>query len=138
MKTVINIAAVFVGCIIGSFVNGGILGLMPHLIPLPPGSDMSTMEGVAKAIEHFELKHFLSPFLAHAIGTLVGAIIAGLIAFEARKRITIIVGVLFFIAGAINVFMLPAPLWYDLVDLAFAYFPMSFMGLKVVEMIRKK
>jgi hypothetical protein len=36
------------------------------------------------------------------------------------------------------VFQLPAPLWFDLVDLIFAYFPMAWLGYKIVSKLRGK
>ncbi|TGL88194.1 hypothetical protein EHQ68_10195 [Leptospira congkakensis] len=42
-------------------------------IILPPkGADVTTMEGLKASIHLFEPEHFLFPFLAHALGTLVG------------------------------------------------------------------
>ena len=35
------------------------------------------------------------------------------------------------------VFKLPAPLWFDLVDLTFAYFPMAYLGSWIINKYKK-
>jgi hypothetical protein len=37
-------------------------------------------------------------------------------------------GIVFFFGGAMAVSMLPAPLWFNIIDLAFAYIPMAMLG----------
>lgn len=70
-------------------------------------------------------------FLAHALGTLVGAIIAGLIAATHKMKFALSIGLFFLIGGIINVFMLPSPLWFAIIDLAGAYIPMAWLGGKM-------
>jgi hypothetical protein len=48
------------------------------------------------------------------------------------------IGLTFFIGGFTMVFQLPAPLWFDLVDLIFAYFPMAWFGYWVVSLFNRK
>ncbi len=68
------------------------------------------------------------PFLAHALGTLVGAIVAYKIAANKKKTMALIVGCIFLVFGTINVFVLPAPMWFNAVDLIFAYIPMALLA----------
>jgi hypothetical protein len=86
---------VVVGWLIGSLVNSGIVMLNGTLIALPEGTDVSTMEGLRAAMPFFEPIHYLIPFLSHAIGTLVGAIIAARMASGNGMNQAIIVGFLF-------------------------------------------
>lgn len=79
----------------------------------------------------FEPRHFLFPFLAHAIGTLAGAVVAGLIAASYKMKFALGIGVFFLIGGIANVFMLPAPAWFVVADLALAYIPMGWLGGKL-------
>ena len=83
--TLKNILAVIVGLIIGSIVNMGIIMISSSVIPPPNGADVTTMEGLKEVLHLFEPKHFLFPFLAHALGTLVGAIVASKIAKTKKK-----------------------------------------------------
>ena len=80
MNIILNAIAIFGGLIIGSAVNMGLISLGGELIPPPPGLDVSNMEALAEAMHQFEPKHFIFPFLAHALGTLVGATFAAKIA----------------------------------------------------------
>jgi hypothetical protein len=43
----------------------------------------------------------------------------------------LVIGAFFLIGGAMMVFMLPSPLWFSVVDLALAYFPMAWLGGKI-------
>ncbi len=123
-----GVIGVVLGSIIGGQLNMWIINHSTDFIPAPAGADVKTMEGLQKSIHLFEPKHFLMPFLAHALGTLVAAFLAGLIANRSRKRAAMIPGVLFFIGGAFAVSMLPAPLWFNITDLVLAYIPMAMLG----------
>lgn len=123
-----NILAVIAGFIVGSIVNGLLISISSSVIPLPEGADTSTMEGLQAAIPLFEPKHFLFPFLAHALGTLVGAFVAAKISSNYGLQLAMLVGTIFFIGGLYMVFIVPAPLWFDILDLVVAYLPMAYIG----------
>ncbi len=130
-STVRNILAVIAGLVIGSVVNMGIIMISSSVIPPPNGADVTTMEGLKESLHLFEPKHFLFPFLAHAFGTFVGAIVAYKIEATKKKTMALIVGCIFLIFGTINVFVLPAPMWFNAVDLIFAYIPMALLASKI-------
>ncbi|MDR9397725.1 hypothetical protein [Salibacter sp.] len=62
-----NVLIVIGGLIIGSFVNMGIIMISGSIIPPPEGVDPSNMESLKNGMDQFEAKHFLFPFLAHAL-----------------------------------------------------------------------
>jgi len=130
-----NILAVIAGAFIGSLVNGSLIMMSSFIIPPPNGADVTTEEGLKAAMHLFEPKHFIMPFLAHAIGTLIGAVVAVAIAANNKMKMAIIVGVLFLMGGIANVLMLPAPMWFNILDLVAAYFPMAYLAGKI--MIKK-
>lgn len=72
--------AVLAGLVLGSLVNMAIVSAGPMLIPPPAGVDVNTDEGLSRGIHLFEPRHFQTPFLAHALGTLAGALCAYLAA----------------------------------------------------------
>ncbi len=77
MKTGIkNTLAVVGGLIIGGAVNMGIVMLSDNVIPPPEGVNPSSMESLKEGMHLFKPRHFLFPFLAHALGTLSGAMLA--------------------------------------------------------------
>lgn len=130
--TVRNILAVITGALIGSVVNGVIIMVSGSIIPPPEGADLTTMEGLKASMHLFTPINFLMPFLAHALGTFVGAIIAALIAVTNKMRMALVVGFLFLIGGITNVFMLPSPMWFNVVDLVGAYIPFAYFGGRLV------
>ena len=90
-----NILAVLAGIFIGSSVNMGLIMLSGHVIPPPVGVNPENLESLKANIHLFEPKHFLFPFLAHALGTFVGAVIAALIAVilpEMARTLSLVVG----------------------------------------------
>lgn len=123
-----NVIAVLIGLVVGSVVNMGIITINGAIIPPPEGADVTTTEGLIAAMHLFEPKHFLMPFLAHALGTFSGAFIAAKIAISHKFKMALIIGVFFLMGGIASVFMLPSPLWFTLLDLAGAYIPMAWIG----------
>lgn len=126
-----NTLAVIVGTISGAMINGILILNSAKIIAPPKGADLTTAEGLTAAMSMMEPKHFLIPFLAHALGTLIGAFITVKIAANYKMPLALLVGLLFFVGGTINVMMLPSPLWFNVVDLVGAYFPMAWIGAKL-------
>ncbi len=127
-----NILAVIAGWIGGSAVNMGLIQLGYSLYPIE-GVDPNDMEALAEIMPTLGAEHFIFPFLAHALGALVGAAIAGMIASTNKMRMALIVGAIFLLGGiAVNI-MLPGPTWFSVVDILFAYIPMAWVGGKLAE-----
>lgn len=129
-----NILAVIAGLVLGSAVNMGLITISSSIIPPPDGADVTTMEGLKASLHLFEPRHFIFPFLAHALGTLAGAIVASWIATKHKMRYAMGIGIFFLVGGISNIVMLPSPLWYSIVDLAGAYLPMGYLGGKLVNL----
>jgi len=126
-----NIMALIVGIAIGGTVNMALITLGSSLIPPPPGVDVSKAESLAQAMHLFEPRHFLMPFLAHALGTLVGAVAAYWIAASYKLRFAYAIGVVFLSGGIAASFMIPAPAWFIAVDLLAAYLPMTWLAIRI-------
>lgn len=126
-----NILAVVVGLVIGGFVNMAVVTLSPTLIPPPAGVDVNDAESLAKGIHLFEPRHFIMPFLAHALGTLVGALVAYLIAATSKLKMAYVIGAIFLCGGVAASFMIPAPAWFIALDLLAAYLPMAWFGVQL-------
>lgn len=132
MKPIVkNILAAIVGLVAGSAVNMGIIMISSSIITPPEGVDNTTMEGLKAGMHLFQPKHFLFPFLAHAIGTFVGALLAAIIAANRKMLFAIIIGLFFLAGGIANILMLPSPLWFTIVDLVGAYLPVAFIAGKL-------
>ena len=126
-----NIFAVIAGVVVGGLVNGALIALSSSVIPPPAGADLTTPEGLRTALPLLEPRHFVMPFLAHAVGTLAGALVAFLTALSRRQQIAYGIGVLFLFGGIGAAFMIPAPAWFIAVDLIGAYLPMAWLATKV-------
>jgi hydrogenase-4 membrane subunit HyfE len=83
-------------------------------------------------------KHFVFPFLAHALGTLVGALTAHLIAASRRSVFAYVIGGLNLAGGIAASFMIPAPTWFIALDLLVAYLPMAWLASKLGRTLRKE
>ncbi len=131
-----NILSILAGIISGSVVNMGIIMISGSIIPPPEGADVTTMEGLKASMHLFGPENFVFPFLAHALGALTGAFLAGLIAGSHKMKFALSIGIFFLIGGIANAFLLPAPSWFIVLDITLAYIPMGYMGGKLA--IRKK
>lgn len=108
-----------------------LITISPSLIPPPPGVDVTRAESLSNAMHLFEPRHFVMPFLAHAIGTLVGALVAFLIAATHKVKVAYVIGALFLCGGVAASFMIPAPAWFIALDLLAAYLPMAWLGVQI-------
>jgi hypothetical protein len=86
----------------------------------------------------YEPKHFLFPFLAHALGAFVGALVAFFVAGSRRHVFAYTVGGLFFAGGIAACFMIPAPAWFMALDLLAAYFPMAWLAILLGRRLTEK
>jgi len=108
-----------------------IVVLGPEVIPPPAGVDVTNAESIRASIHLFEVKHFISPFLAHAFGTLTGSLTAFAIAVSHRTLIAYGIGSVFLAGGIAASFMIPAPEWFIALDLIVAYIPMAWIGINL-------
>jgi hypothetical protein len=132
-----NVLAFLAGIVIGGGVNMALITVSPWLIPPPAGVDVSSTEGLSKAMQLFQPRHFIMPFLAHAVGTLVGALAAYLIAASYRAQIAYMIGVVFLCGGVAASFLIPAPSWFIALDLLTAYLPMAWLGIQIGRRIKQ-
>lgn len=126
-----NILAVVAGIAAGWIVNMGLIILSGSIIPPPEGVDTTNMESLAEGMQMFGPKHFIFPFLAHALGSLAGAFTVAKIAANNHLKFALAIGAFFLIGGIMMVVQLPAPFWFEALDLIVAYIPMGWLGAKM-------
>lgn len=129
LKVVLGVLA---GLIVGSIVNMSLISVSSSVIPLPEGVNPEDMESLKANMHLFEAKHFIFPFLAHALGTLAGALLAVKIASEKSLVAAMVVGGFFLLGGIMSTFMLPAPAWFSILDIVVAYIPMAILANKML------
>lgn len=127
-----NVIAVILGLVFGSVVNGMIINFSGVIIPFPEGYDYSTPESMRETFHLLEAKHMILPWIAHALGTLIGAFWASKFSASKHYSMAMIVGIFFLLAGISMVYMVKVqPMWFTLTDLLLAYLPMAFIGWKI-------
>ena len=126
-----NILAVIVGIIACLLVNGGIISLSSSLIPPPEGVNVDDLESLKASMHLFEPKHFIMPFVAHAVGSVVGALVAVLIAASRKMTFALVIGIVHLLGGIAAAIMIPSPMWFIVLDLVVAYVPMAGIGGKL-------
>ncbi|HOH96552.1 MAG TPA: hypothetical protein PK638_05135 [Candidatus Enterocola sp.] len=133
-----NSLAILAGAFIGGALNMAIIMVSSHIIPPPDGADLKTIEGLKAAMHLMEPKHFLMPFLAHALGTLVGSCITAYIVPNQKIMYALLIATWFMLGGIMNIFMLPSPTWFTITDLIGAYLPMGFLGGYIATRLTKE
>ena len=131
MNIVRNILAVLGGLIIGGIVNMAIVTYGGVFIEPPEGVNPNDIDSIKENIHLYTPIHFAIPFLAHALGTFVGAFIASYISVSHHFKFAIAIGSFYLFGGITMVMMLPSPMWFNILDLGFAYIPMGFFGWKL-------
>lgn len=121
-----------VGVLVGGGVNMLIVVTGPSIIPPPEGVDVSDMESIRNAIHLFSPRHFVVPFIAHSMGTLCGAWLAMKLTPDYGKALAYSVGLIFLAGGIAAATMIPAPLWFIVLDLVVAYIPMAWLATQFV------
>jgi hypothetical protein len=123
-----NILAVIAGIVVCMFVNGGIISLSGSIIPLPEGLNPNDLESFKANANLLQPKHFIMPFLAHALGSLFGGSVAAFVAANRKMTFAIVIGAIHLLGGIAAAFMIPAPIWFIVLDLIVAYIPMAYLS----------
>ncbi len=126
-----NVLAVLAGVAVGGAVNMALIAASGSIIPLPDGVDPKDLESLKANIDRFEPRHFLMPFLAHALGTLVGAALIARMAASKHRALALGLGAFFLLGGIGNAIAIPAPTWFIALDLTVAYLPMAWLGSRL-------
>ena len=126
-----NILAVIAGVIVGGAANMGIIMISGTLVPLPEGVDPNNLESIKENLHLYQPIHFLMPWLAHAMGAFCGALVASLLAVSHKMAIAMGIAAWTMVGGIAACFMIPAPAWFMVSDLALAYLPMGYLAGKI-------
>ena len=131
--TIRNTLAFIAGFLVGSVVNFGLVQLGSIVVPAPEGVDVSSISSISSAMEQglYETHHFIPPFIAHAVGTLVGAIVAYRLAASANAALAWGIGALFLLGGIYAATAIPAPTWFVATDVLLAYLPMAWLAIRL-------
>jgi hypothetical protein len=138
MKPILsNIIAVISGWIIGSTVNMVLITTGHRVFPVE-GIDINDMDAYASIMPTLESHYFLFPFLGHATGTLIAALVAALMAVSHKMKFAFGLGCFFLLGGIYMNYLLPGPTWFTVADIVLAYIPMAWIGGKLAFKFSKK
>jgi hypothetical protein len=124
LRNVLAVLVVAAACI---FLNGMLLGLMMKAIPPPDGFDPNEIPTYSL----LQARHLTSPFVAHALPSFIGGLLAAMLAASNNMAMALVVGGLHMLGGIAAAFMIPAPAWFIALDLGVAYLPMAWLGGKL-------
>ncbi len=134
-KILRNSLAVLLGWFGGSVVNMTLVQTGHRLFPLE-NIDMNDMLALSEVLPTLAPQYFIFPFLAHALGTLLGAFIAGMVVVTRRMQFSMAIGGLFLLGGIAVNYLLPGPIWFAAIDILLAYIPMAYFGGKLALKLR--
>ena len=115
-------------------IGGYVLGTIAHMvvmmlgnIVIPPPAGVNPMDPISlkENFHLFSTKHFVSPYLAHQIGGIVGAFIIG--KFGGLRWQALLIGACFMAGGIYMMTTIPQPLWFSVIDLI-SYLPGALLG----------
>lgn len=121
LRNSLSVVAGAVGCLV---LNGVLLGLLMKVNPPPAGFDPDDVATYAL----LQAPHLVSPFVAHAVPSLLGGLLAAVLAASRRVALALVVGGLHLLGGVAAAVMIPAPAWFTALDLVAAYLPMAWLG----------
>lgn len=123
-----NVIGFLAGLVIGSLANYTCLSVFGSIIGVPEGVDPQDIESIKANMDLYEWRHFMTPFIAHAAGSLVGAFVCTKIAAKYELGLSMGIALLFLFGGIAMVTMLPSPMWFNILDLTVSYFPAAYLG----------
>ena len=127
-----NIISVIIGIATAGIVVYFIQNVSIALSPLPEDLDPRDMNAMKEHLATLPPLAFVLLLLAHFFGALGGAAVGSKIASSHQFKLSMIIGTFMLIMGIINLFTIPHPLWFMVVDM-FTYLPGAFIGYKIYQ-----
>ena len=121
-----NILSVIVAFFIGGLCVFAVEKIGHMSYPVPNSTDFEVLKSYYLTAP---AGAFLFVLLAQSAGSIVGGLVTGIIS-TATKTTALVYGVLALIMAAINVFMIPSPIWFSIIALVLPI-PLSLFGSKI-------
>ena len=118
------IFSLLLGIFAGSAVNILLIMLGSYIVSIPESFNPMNAKDWTVAL-------FIFPFLAHSLGTLAGSFAAAKVSKNYHISISLMVGVWFLFGGIYMATIIPAPLWFEALDVVVCYIPMAWLGWKL-------
>lgn len=138
LQIIRNVLGLILGVLIGGLINAELVKIGHSVYPIK-NLDPNDSEAYIKLIPTLDKQYFIFPFIAHALGTLIGSSITAFVAFNKKILFAFLIGFIFLLGGIIMmVFTKGKPIWFCSIDLVLAYLPMAWLGGKTGLFISKK
>lgn len=125
-----NVLAVLAGVVVAVILIA-LVEAVGHLVyPLPEGIDPNDSESLKAAMSRIPAGAMAFVLFAWAVGTLAGGWVATRIAAKGTVLHAMIVGVILMAVGALNMLMIPHPLWFWIVGLLL-FLPAAYAGARM-------
>ena len=115
------IFSLILGVFSGSIVNILLIMLGSYIISAPESFNPMNAKDWTIAL-------FIFPFLAHSVGTLAGSFVAAKASKNYHISISLMVGLWFLAGGIYMTTIIPAPAWFETLDIIICYIPMAYIG----------
>ncbi len=122
-----NALAVVAGLLAAFVVFAAIEGLRSILHPSPPGLDMKNPEMMKEYIATLPLSAKIMVLAAYLIGSLVAGMVVAKVSKSSDKKLPIITGSILTVAAIVNLYMIPSPIWFVVINLLI-YIPFVLLG----------
>jgi len=108
-----------------------------YFVPIPDGIDTNDFESIKSNFHLYELKHFLFPLLAHAIGTFLASYTVSRFALSHKLWFVIGIGILFTLLSLSLSIRIGHFNWIGILEIV-QYIPFSLLGYKFWKWTSKK
>lgn len=129
-RAVMNILAVAVGAVIAGLVVMLVQSIGHQVYGAVSEADMQDPEAMAELVASMPAGALWFVVASYAAGSFVGGLVAAFIGRSVQLRLALMVGVLFLIAGIMNLVAIPHPLWFSIVSLL-VFLPAAWLGGRI-------
>jgi len=138
MNTIKNIMIIIGSIVAGSAAIYLAESLGHRLYPLPEGIDVYDSVAMKEYIFSMPLTAFLILLVGYEIGGFCAGFFAALLSSpQLRTKNALITGILLTIGSAINLILIPHPVWFNVISLLI-FIPFALLGAKLSPMLRKQ
>ncbi|RDX35347.1 hypothetical protein DZA37_00985 [Kangiella sp. HD9-110m-PIT-SAG06] len=127
-----QILAVMVGVVVGGLAIYGIESINMVRFPWPENLSMEDEAAFAEYVSSLPVDAFITVIIAHAVGSFISGFVCCRITPSKHLLFGTICGVLFLLAGIMNLIMIPHPLWFMIVDVL-VFVPFAWLGAKLAK-----
>ena len=123
-----GVLAVVTGLFAGGIIVATVEFMSTQMFPLPPGLELSDTEGMKKHVESLPPLAFVMVLGAHILGAFFGGVVCGMIFQRPFFVGGLIIGCLLMGGGIGNLYLLPHPIWFAVLDVL-CYLPLALGGV---------